>query len=606
MQFSGFLIGASLKQLGSFMSQSREDTFQPLLLCVGRKYDETPSKITVSFKTGGQGSKEENATAKVIQTRCHLSMLLRHGDGPSSKFCFLDCNIPTWLQAVDRTTAETTKAAQKDILNSIAGLQEASSLFRMTVHQVTTDKYAANLKCEQLLGKEMPDSIISHYTCDVRKLAAVETKTLRFVDGHVSAMIAGALALGEAGTLRSLRESLDAVLADRLKVLFGEPPSDSYTVAYRTAVLNAFLPVPKGAQEEIMRSKVKKRCFMRRCLVSFFLNDDLQDDVHVHFWTTQPSASRQQVVKSMSRFLVPALLPSKPPLFFRSKWTGFQGAYQYFGLLALCHNLLKPLILHFFGSSMPAAPAATATAPEASVPPQPLPDEAGTETHGVKAEQGATSHGGEDGQKEMDLVSDNIDWRTFNVKMRQKLKIWVTCDPGPQLLIISLSMKPVLNFVHRLLSKGSKEFERTEKAKQAKGLPRTFVVLEACRMLLVPVFIHDFLQGIVHSKVYFVLFQRSYATAYAYAYGPIAYASCVMLYMLSHMPPNFHKPYSVQFPMSHGCMVATCSIKPPSLTLYYAKPCEHICCIPYASFISVLYHILYLNNMQECTVQHRV
>ena len=63
--------------------------------------------------------------------------------------------VPTWLQSVDRTTAENTLAVQTDVLHFVAALDVANKFFPLVVQQVTTDKYAANLKAEAFLNKEL-------------------------------------------------------------------------------------------------------------------------------------------------------------------------------------------------------------------------------------------------------------------------------------------------------------------------------------------------------------------------------------------------------------------------------------------------------------------
>ena len=84
--------------------------------------------------------------------------------------------------------------------------------------------------------------------------------------------------------------------------------------------------------------------------------------------------------------------------------------------------------------------------------------------------------------KQQDVVTGNIDWKAFNLRMKQKFRVWVKADPGCVLFIMALVLKPLLNLVHRLLCRGSKNWEMNEKAKEARQEQRTYVVLEASRM----------------------------------------------------------------------------------------------------------------------------
>ena len=78
----------------------------------------------------------------------------------------------------------------------------------------------------------------------------------------------------------------------------------------------------------------------------------------------------------MAKFLVPSLLPCKPPMFYRSKWTNFQYAYEWSGLLVLCHSLMKPMLSQFFGVQLYDEPASAAQASsDGDAQAQALPDE---------------------------------------------------------------------------------------------------------------------------------------------------------------------------------------------------------------------------------------
>ena len=263
--FTGYLIGLVLSALSAL-------SHRPVLLVVKRSYDETPSKITASWLTPaeqGRARSKAEGTAKVLQTRMELAVMMEDNSGD---FYSIRVAIPTWLQAVDRTTAETTKKCQETLLSVIPGLSEFGARCKFHVNLVATDKYAANLKAEQSLASSEENAASSHYTCDVHKIATCQSRTLAMVDGHVSAMIAASLCCTEAGSTRSLRESLSRVLKDRVQVCFGEPPTEHQ--AYRDAVFDAFLP-DQGPQEggeeaedeEDLNSvppEARRQCFLRR------------------------------------------------------------------------------------------------------------------------------------------------------------------------------------------------------------------------------------------------------------------------------------------------------------------------------------------------------
>ena len=265
--FSGYLMGVLLSQI-LFMVNVLQ-THEAVLLLIRRKYDETPSKISVSKKEDGRSETAPDGKAKVLQSRVDVCMLLK--DKTSEKYLQIHYAYPTWLQCVDKTTAETTVAAQAKILSSMASLDEVSKIFKFRVNHTVTDKAASNMKAEAALSLHVLQGTSSHVTCDIHKIATITGRALKFVDNHVSALIAGALAMADAGSLLHLRKALAAVLESKLQVKFGRAPQDDHTINCRNAMLDAFLPQPAAGAD------VKKRALQRRFIISFFLNGDIQD-----------------------------------------------------------------------------------------------------------------------------------------------------------------------------------------------------------------------------------------------------------------------------------------------------------------------------------------
>ena len=201
----------------------------------------------------------------------------------------------------------------------------------------------------------------------------------------------------------------------------------------------------------------------------------LKDGDRVQFWTTDWRADKATVLKAMVRWLVPALLPTRPPMFYRSRWTGFQGSYEFYGLLASLHNLLRPTILHYLDgdSARPAPDAGNADAGNAMA----IQDQA----ENPAAIEDARPAEQDNAEQQMKTVANDFDWAVFRLQMKQKLKSWVQTDPAPVLLVLAVAMTCILQLLHKMLMKGSKNWEKAEKAKVARGEARTFVALECCR-----------------------------------------------------------------------------------------------------------------------------
>ena len=175
-------------------------------------------------------------------------------------------------------------------------------------------------------------------------------------------------------------------------------------------------------------------------------------------------------------------------MFQRARWTKFEKSYEFFGLLALCHGLLQPVMLDYLGAILPSQPAA----PQAAAP---VVDGEEQAVDGVAGDDNV------DFKTEMDVMTNNIDWKAFNTRMRTKLEVWVRTNPGAVLLIVALSLRPLQNMMHRFLFRGGLEWEQQQRARAAQSAQsaqsaeaaetaesgdvphrgRTDSVLEACR-----------------------------------------------------------------------------------------------------------------------------
>ena len=91
---------------------------------------------------------------------------------------------------------------------------------------------------------------------------------------------------------------------------------------------------------------------MRRYLIAFFLNGDTSDEVDVTHVNPSFGLTRDQVLNAAQVYLVPALIPHKPPVLSKKSWTGAEAAISWFGLLSALHNLLEPTMLLYTGQAM--------------------------------------------------------------------------------------------------------------------------------------------------------------------------------------------------------------------------------------------------------------
>ena len=124
-----------------------------------------------------------------------------------------------------------------------------------------------------------------------------------------------------------------SVLREKVRVHYGEPPQDPFAVNYRQAVLDALLPLAAAKEGHSASSKVQQAARKRRAVLCFFLNDDWQDTDHICCWCPRMGINKEHVLACVERHLLQALLPCKPPMFQRARWTKFREVLRVFRAL---------------------------------------------------------------------------------------------------------------------------------------------------------------------------------------------------------------------------------------------------------------------------------
>ena len=479
---AGFHLGV----LQNWMHACASDTgtHNLILFLKKRRYDETPSRIAVTLpeskkqkqqSSNKTGSKEPSATAKILQSEMRLTFVLQCKN--TGEYLCLKTAVPTWLQVMERTTAEVTLACQKDIEAVVPEINRMPHLFRHCISLVNTDEYAANFKAERSLALEQPQFHHCHYGCDVHRIARSIKHQLNRVDGHISGMLSGALAMGESGSARSFRECLSQVLEDRLVLRYGNPPD--HCMEHTISVLNLFLPMPNStfaSQEKPPTQVALARMKRQRAVLLFFLNGNIGNESQVEHYTPFHHMERNKVLDAMQRFLVAALIPCKPPLFSRKSWTGGDVVMGYFGILTSFHNLLLPTVQLFTQKILhPSNPVSMI---------EPLPMVQDDESAAAFPTEGLPS----DHITAESVATGDVDWSEVSRCMKDRFLTWASLKPRDALVVIRLGTLPCFRLLHVLLERGSKAFERKQRLCKVKTGTRVYQVQEAARGTLIDAF----------------------------------------------------------------------------------------------------------------------
>lgn len=336
---------------------------KPVLCLVRLRYDETPTRVRLKDhkQLGIQmqaallqskspeelasmnllGSETASTHAKVFQVDMSVGTLLY--DPRSNRFVWCFGQLPVTLYGLEKTSGRNTFLALRDALESLPAYKAASQNFPISLRHSCSDRYSANFTAEEYLSSQYPDATLMHLPCDIHRLYTCIKGTLRACERDVAGTLAFALAFGEPGIVPRMRQALAKILFRKLEIVPSERPS-GFPEQHRKEVLDLFCPVAGVAPA---RSKLNRK---RRFVLDYYLNGCWWEDCAVtHYCGTNCCSSPEQTLKGFAVFVAWALVPTRCPIFPRSRWTHADESIDFVGLLAAVHNLLEHLTLALAG-----------------------------------------------------------------------------------------------------------------------------------------------------------------------------------------------------------------------------------------------------------------
>ena len=521
VEAGGLLWGHILSSVREIVQQAG---WQALMFVKKRKFDETPLRVRLQCSPDTEGAGKEKSVTKILQTLFSLTMLCKT---PSGDYQVLRGNIPSYLQALDKSTAENLKAAQTDLEDTVPELKAVSSLFDCKVQHTVTDRFAANSKCEVAMAAEDPSWVLSHMFCRSHKIAQIQTKatSLPETEAHISGVISVALALQNAGSTQALKDILNQIFEEQLFVEEGAPPE--FAKAHREEVYDVFLgPLPSEALGDVRYKRAATRRIQQRLILSHFLNGELRSAKITHWSVT--GLSRKNVLRLFRKWVTPALLPGKCEIFPRSRWTGGDLSVDWSGLLASHHGILSELIdrwvtkvtgpaararpsnpeatgwgsvaMASLTSSSPSLPAVQNAPNAPNAPADPV--EAGDDIDvglGVQAQElPAVAHVLQAAVDQQ--AQDEFSWSKFNKTMRDKARAWTVTQPASGLAVIRSVMQPTFRFLFRNLHLFSADWEEEQELKFAAQSVRSYRIVEEYKATHLRKFF-DELRQLFHSRM---------------------------------------------------------------------------------------------------------
>lgn len=517
--------GAFLNFIAMLVSNGGDQTsYQQVMTVLRLRYDETPHKVKVmdtqnlstNLATASNsevalanalGSSTSSLHAKILQIECCFGCLLSPSDKDNNtEFCWVEGRVPASLYAVESTTGSNTFKALRDVTLSLPGWDTFSQKSKLNLRHSCTDRYAANNVAERMLSSVFESSTHTHLGCDVHRLYQCLKNAFFIVEGDISGALAVGLACGDPGAVHAMRQVLARVFSERLEIIEGMPPN-GLEKQHREAVLNTFLPIIN------VEPSKKKSNLQRRFVINFFLTGKLWLEPILHHCSWACCPNPDATLRFMTVFLAWALIPTRCPIFPRSRWTRVDSCFDWLGLLSACHNLLEPVVYHVTGKPKKApepqlpvhadddAPkpiedwdeifnnvqtmsCASAAAP-ASVPLQaPLPEPSDpfsdlASTALGQAERDFATDEAEAQNSEPQIDFDDNAVKKERKKNKKKARAWVDTAPFCRLVAIKEILSAFMPAMYAFLRLSGEVWEKRQRLTELKSGHRTYRILEA-------------------------------------------------------------------------------------------------------------------------------
>ena len=467
-----WMTGALFSCASSMLAQQNAK-WQSLAFMTCLRYDETPLKVMLKGLDGFCPQ------AKVLQCDFKWICLLQNVE--SKNFCTIESDVLTILHVLDHQTGETLLAATSSVM-CVPEIQRFSQCAPILVHHVCTDKHAANMRCEnlrsQLPGRELWTK--AHLTCDVHRLYRATTCSMKICEADVSGVLSIGLAhQANAGIYRSIVVVLGQIFLEHLQVFYEEPPEQFRP--FRESVLDCFVPVTQG-------NRLRSRNLKRRHIISRLLNGDWEAEHLEHYCQWGCCDDFECTMEKSMRFLAWAIVPGKCPKFCRSRWTRYDEAVDWVGLLSvLCRGKFLTLLMEKTIGKPNQSLKETAAEPPARLA---VKDRRQKWEHAALEDCGVLQPGAKpaaaiipvkDTTQDSDANAGDgqPDWKAFNEKKKTEARTYVATNPGPRLVGMRTVVTHLLSLMLAFLNICSDSWEKKQKAISLRGLPRSYQVLEA-------------------------------------------------------------------------------------------------------------------------------
>ena len=291
----GCIADGSCSPVAAFTSTKNDET--SLILRVEDEFERA------SWGAGGQAPKRskyhaQGVVAKILQTIAEFGFVLRQRDG---KHILLRCSLTAPVQVMGANTGESLRRCV-DAVWDLPRLKLLLQRFPRQIHLTCNDRAGANNRCEKFYRPSMqPQELRLRTTCDVHKVDTAQGQQLALVPGHISRLIAFALAAKIGSALAGLQRGLGLLFKAKLRIYRGAFPNGPETDlgTFREATLDLYMSPRRHGP-----SALKRRCVVQRMLNGDWGRADIIEHVCPPGCCNSEEATRQtfatQVFKTVN------------------------------------------------------------------------------------------------------------------------------------------------------------------------------------------------------------------------------------------------------------------------------------------------------------------
>lgn len=277
---------------------------------------------------------EDTVKQKIVQTDWEGAVA--YSLAGVQRYLVVKFNLLTWLQCVDRGTAECYQYC----FSAVRPRFSFAKRFDRHVHVSTTDKDAAIAKA---FNRPPGDGCAElRFGCHVHVASSVIGKASNCMKDDISSLVHLTLSLNQPGAMQHFRKLLRKTVA-KVKVFVGVPPQQH--TEYRQQVLDMLFEGCEATDR------------VRRSVIDALANGDWTNHRVIEHWSPV-ATTREAVVHRFQKQFVWAVASSAPHIYPRHRWTGAEITLRWVLTLQSCHGLLDSVYAEWFGKKRdPADPA---------------------------------------------------------------------------------------------------------------------------------------------------------------------------------------------------------------------------------------------------------